>query len=170
MEQFESRLAEITGADMASKEIKRALLDLGLSDNKLDRSDLAKLRQQIRHNLSGLVGPVLADMVVNEQLQIDKTAKVAIADTIQFVEQSLLGSRTELKQMAGALDSLRRFHRQVLHHIVLTSLSWLVYVFFLAGRHLFGWRGLTAVRWTLLAFSLLVLGYLGSKFVLEYLL
>lgn len=62
------------------------------------------------------------------------------------------------------------FQRQVLHHIVLTSMSWCVYVFFLAGRYLFGWRGLTAVRWTLVAFSLLVLGYLGSKFVLEYLL
>jgi ABC-type uncharacterized transport system permease subunit len=62
------------------------------------------------------------------------------------------------------------FDQQVVHHIVLTSLSWLVYVFFLVGRYLFGWRGLTAVRWTLVAFSLLVLGYLGSKFVLEYLL
>jgi len=62
------------------------------------------------------------------------------------------------------------FQRQVLHHIVLTTLSWAVYVFFLGGRHLFGWRGLTAVRWTLVAFSLLVLGYLGSKFVMEYLI
>ena len=62
------------------------------------------------------------------------------------------------------------FARQVLHHIVLTSLSWAVYVFFLAGHYLFGWRGLTAVRWSLVAFSLLLLGYLGSKFVMEYLL
>jgi len=29
---------------------------------------------------------------------------------------------------------------------------------------------LTAVRWTLVAFSLLLLGYLGSKFVMEFLL
>ena len=62
------------------------------------------------------------------------------------------------------------FARQVLHHIVLTSLSWCVYVFFLTGHYLFGWRGLTAVRWSLVAFSLLLLGYLGSKFVMEYLL
>ncbi len=62
------------------------------------------------------------------------------------------------------------FARQVLHHIVLTSLSWCLYVAFLVGHHLFGWRGLTAVRWTLVAFGLLVLGYLGSKFVLEYVL
>ncbi len=62
------------------------------------------------------------------------------------------------------------FSRQVMHHIVLTSLSWLIYVVFLGGRYLFGWRGLTAVRWTLVAFSLLLLGYLGSKFVMEFLL
>ena len=123
VEQFESRLAEITGADMAAKEIKLALADLGLAEQQLDRSDLAKLRQQIRHNLSGLIGPVLADMVVNEQLQVDKSAKVAIADTIQFVEQSLQGSRTELKQITGALDSLRRFHRQVLHDLPLAVVT-----------------------------------------------
>ena len=72
--------------------------------------------------------------------------------------------------LSGYLFFENIFDRQVVHHIVLTSLSWVVYVFFLAGRYLFGWRGLTAVRWTLVAFSLLVLGYLGSKFVLEYLL
>ena len=62
------------------------------------------------------------------------------------------------------------FAQQVAHHIVITSLSWLVYVTFLVGRYMFGWRGLTAVRWTLVAFSLLVIGYLGSKLVLEYIL
>lgn len=72
--------------------------------------------------------------------------------------------------LSGYLFFENIFDRQVVHHIVLTSLSWLVYAFFLIGRYLFGWRGLTAVRWTLVAFSLLVLGYLGSKFVLEYLL
>ncbi|MEM9623151.1 MAG: cytochrome c biogenesis protein CcsA [Pseudomonadota bacterium] len=61
------------------------------------------------------------------------------------------------------------FAQQVVHHTVLTSLSWLVYAFFLGGRYLFGWRGLTTVRWTLVAFALLLLGYFGSKFVLEYL-
>lgn len=60
--------------------------------------------------------------------------------------------------------------QQVAHHFVLTTASWLTYVVFLGGRYLFGWRGLTAVRWTTTAFVLLLLGYLGSKFVLEYLL
>ena len=59
---------------------------------------------------------------------------------------------------------------QVAHHFVLTSASWVTYVAFLTGHYLFGWRGLTAVRWTTTAFIFLLLGYLGSKFVLEYLL
>ena len=61
-------------------------------------------------------------------------------------------------------------NQRLTHHTVLTSLSWLVYAGFLVGHHIFGWRGVTAVRWNLAAFTLLVLGYFGSKFVLEYLL
>lgn len=62
------------------------------------------------------------------------------------------------------------FARQVLHHVVLTSLAWLVYLVFLSGHYLYGWRGMTSVKWSLSGFSLLLLGYLGSKFVVEYLL
>ncbi len=62
------------------------------------------------------------------------------------------------------------FVQNVAHHIIITSLSWIVYALFLGGRYVLGWRGLTAVRWTLVAFALLVIGYLGSKFVLEYIL
>ena len=62
------------------------------------------------------------------------------------------------------------FGQRLVHHTILTTLSWLVYAGFLAGHHFFGWRGVTGVRWNLAAFTLLLLGYLGSKFVLEYLL
>ncbi len=72
--------------------------------------------------------------------------------------------------ISGFLFLEDMFAQNVSHHIVITSLSWLVYAFFLTGRYAFGWRGLTAVRWTLVAFTLLVVGYLGSKFVLEYIL
>jgi ABC-type uncharacterized transport system permease subunit len=56
------------------------------------------------------------------------------------------------------------------HHIVLSIIAWAIFGTLLAGRRLYGWRGRTAVRWTLAGFSLLVLGYFGSKFVLEVLL
>jgi ABC-type uncharacterized transport system permease subunit len=56
------------------------------------------------------------------------------------------------------------------HHIVLAALAWAVYALLLFGRWRFGWRGRTAVRWTLGGFSLLVLGFFGTKFVLEVIL
>jgi len=62
------------------------------------------------------------------------------------------------------------FAQRVVHHTLLTIASWLTYTTLLAGHHFFGWRGSVAVRWTLIAFTLLLLGYLGSKFVIEVLL
>jgi ABC-type uncharacterized transport system permease subunit len=62
------------------------------------------------------------------------------------------------------------FAQHVVHHTVLALASWAVYAVLLAGRHFFGWRSTTATYWTLIAFALLVLGYFGSKFVLEVLL
>jgi ABC-type uncharacterized transport system permease subunit len=56
------------------------------------------------------------------------------------------------------------------HHILLSALGWVVYGVLLLGRWRLGWRGRVAVRWTLVGFGLLVLGYFGSKFVLEVLL
>jgi ABC-type uncharacterized transport system permease subunit len=40
----------------------------------------------------------------------------------------------------------------------------------LAGRARYGWRGRTATRFTLGGFVLLVLAYVGSRFVLEVVL
>jgi len=72
--------------------------------------------------------------------------------------------------LSGFLFMEDVFARQVLHHLVLTSLAWLVYVIFLSGHYLYGWRGMTSVKWSLTGFTLLLLGYLGRKFVVEYLL
>jgi len=66
------------------------------------------------------------------------------------------------------LDDL--FAQQVVHHTVLTMASWLLYTGLLVGHYVFGWRSYTATYGTLVAFGLLLLGYFGSKFVLEVLL
>ena len=47
---------------------------------------------------------------------------------------------------------------------------WLIYATLLWGRHQLGWRGKTAIKWTIAGFSLLILAYFGSKFVLEFVL
>ncbi len=56
------------------------------------------------------------------------------------------------------------------HKTVFGVLSWIIFALLLGGRHVYGWRGRVAVRWTLTGFLMLVLAYLGSKFVLEVIL
>ena len=56
------------------------------------------------------------------------------------------------------------------HKTVFAILSWLTFGLLLAGRLLYGWRGRTALRWTLSGFVMLLLAYVGSRFVLEVLL
>lgn len=56
------------------------------------------------------------------------------------------------------------------HKTVFGVISWLIFGALLAGRLVYGWRGRTAVRWTLAGFFALVLAYIGSKFVLEVIL
>jgi len=56
------------------------------------------------------------------------------------------------------------------HKTVFTIASWLVFAALLGGRLVFGWRGRTALRWTFAGFLMLLLAYVGSRFVLEVVL
>ena len=60
--------------------------------------------------------------------------------------------------------------QHLIHKTVLSVLSWLAFGALLLGRWRYGWRGATAVRWTLAAMALLLLAFFGSKFVLELML
>jgi ABC-type uncharacterized transport system permease subunit len=60
--------------------------------------------------------------------------------------------------------------RGIVHHTVLSLVSWVIFAALLTGHHVLGWRGVTATRWTLAGFGFLALAYFGSKFVLEVLL
>ena len=55
----------------------------------------------------------------------------------------------------------------LIHHTVITLAAWAVFSILLWGRYKLGWRGAVASRWTLAGFMLLLLGYFGSKIVLE---
>lgn len=71
--------------------------------------------------------------------------------------------------ISGALFIENLFAQHLAHKTVFSLLSWMVFAGLLIGRHLKGWRGATASRWTLSGCLLLTLGYFGSKFVLEFL-
>lgn len=121
--EFEQQLSHIVGSEIAHDEVNRALADLGLVPGEVSQADLTRLRAQIDRNLSGLVGPMLSRMIVNEHLQIDRATQTALADTIQFVGHSQEKSRSELRGVSSELDSLRRFHFQVLQDLPLGVIS-----------------------------------------------
>ncbi|MFA5626654.1 MAG: ATP-binding protein [Thiohalomonadaceae bacterium] len=113
-QQFKEQLAQITGPEMAEREVSQALTDLGLAPNEERQIELRRLRDRIERNLSGLMGPLLARMIVDERLRTDSSTRNALAASVSFVEQRLEESRTQLRGLAGELDNLRRYHRQVL--------------------------------------------------------
>jgi len=59
---------------------------------------------------------------------------------------------------------------QVTYKTVFAAFSWVIFGGLLFGNRRFGWRGKLAVRWTLIGFVLLLLSYVGSKFVSEIIL
>lgn len=56
------------------------------------------------------------------------------------------------------------------HKAVFSVLSWLTFAALLGGRMRFGWRGRSAVRVLYAGAALLLLAYVGSRFVLEVIL
>jgi ABC-type uncharacterized transport system permease subunit len=74
--------------------------------------------------------------------------------------------------VSGMLFSEEIFDKplQLNHKTVFSIASWLIYAWLLFGRFKYGWRGKTATRWTLIGFVLLLLAYIGSRFVLHVVL
>ncbi|QDQ26348.1 cytochrome C biogenesis protein [Chitinimonas arctica] len=69
----------------------------------------------------------------------------------------------------GAIFAEELFgHSLILNHKIVFSLAaWTVFGALLWGRQTRGWRGRIAVNWTLAGFTLLLLAYIGSRFVLD---
>jgi len=74
--------------------------------------------------------------------------------------------------ISGFLFSEELFGKPVTltHKNVFSVAGWLTFAALLFGRWRYGWRGRAALKWIVAGTILLVLGYLGSKFVLEVLL
>jgi ABC-type uncharacterized transport system permease subunit len=62
------------------------------------------------------------------------------------------------------------FAQHLVHKTVLSTLAWIVFGALLVGRFRYGWRGRTAIIWTLGGFVILILAYFGTKAALELIL
>jgi Na+/proline symporter/nitrogen-specific signal transduction histidine kinase len=112
--QFTKQLAQMLGHEAAHREVEQALRDLSLPHTETRPSQLRRLRERIERNLSGLLGPQLAHMIINRRLQLDVHTQTALADSMRFIEDQLEHSRTRLRGLSADLDNLRRYHRQIL--------------------------------------------------------
>jgi ABC-type uncharacterized transport system permease subunit len=77
-----------------------------------------------------------------------------------------------LTMLSGIVFSEELFGKPLTwtHKVVFSVLGWLVFGALLVGRYRYGWRGKVALRWILVGSVLLLLAYIGSKFVLEAIL
>lgn len=114
--------------------------------------------------------------IQDKQLRTHKRGLMNALPPLQTMESllfSLIGTGFVLLSLAilsGFLTLDDLFAQHVAHKTVLTLAAWTVFAALLAGRHWLGWRGPTAIRFTLWGFALLLLGFYGSKVVLEVIL
>jgi ABC-type uncharacterized transport system permease subunit len=66
------------------------------------------------------------------------------------------------------LDNM--FAQHLVHKTILSIAAWIVFATLLWGRFQRGWRGQTALIWTLSGFVVLMLAYFGSKAAIELIL
>jgi ABC-type uncharacterized transport system permease subunit len=73
---------------------------------------------------------------------------------------------------SGLLFSEELFGRafRLDHKTVFALISWAMFGGILAGRVFRGWRGKVALRWVIASFGILLLAYVGSRFVIEVVL
>lgn len=75
-----------------------------------------------------------------------------------------------LSLITGMIYLEDMFAQHLVHKTLLSIIAWVVFATLLCGRWRFGWRGRIAIRWTLSGFFVLLLAYIGSKWVVEIIL
>jgi len=92
-------------------------------------------------------------------------------DALEKIMFRLIGAGFGLLTLAlltGFVFVTNLFTQNLVQKTVLSLIAWLLFGVLLIGRLRFGWRGRSAVRWTLSGFAILAVAYFGVKFVLEY--
>jgi signal transduction histidine kinase/Na+/proline symporter len=108
--ELEQRIASRLGTDTARNEVARALRELNIQHDEDRTWSLLFLTERVERNLSGLLGPEPARVVLASADASDDAALPMEA----LVEAQLEHSQGDLQGLAAELDALRRLHRQVL--------------------------------------------------------
>lgn len=109
-----------------------------------------------RHRLNSPITSILPPLQSMERLMFEWLMIGFVLLTVAIVTGTLY------------VDNLLAQH--LIHKTVLTLISWLFFATLLFGHFYLGWRGQRASRLIYLGFGFLLVAFMGSKFVLEYLL
>ncbi len=115
--QFTQQLEQVMGPSAAEKEVRSALAEMQLDWQESRPTELRLLRERIELNLSGLLGPTLARLIVNDRLQLHVETHAALSDSFKRLEMRLENSRNRLRGAERELDEMRRYHRDVLQEL-----------------------------------------------------
>lgn len=110
-------LSKPLGRYVAEREVYQALNDLQLPSYEDRPYALRRLRARLEANLSGLMGPTVANDIVSRYLPFKENA--VLSEDIYQIEQRLEGFHDRLSGLAGELDNLRRYHRLTLERLPL---------------------------------------------------
>lgn len=122
-EEFKHQLAKPLGRAVAQREVDRALVQLRLPSVEYRPYQLRRLRDQIEVNLSGLMGPSVAQDIVKHHLGFKPQAGRGSGQDIHYIEKALGDYQSQLTGLAGELDNLRRHYRQTLQNLPIAACS-----------------------------------------------
>jgi ABC-type uncharacterized transport system permease subunit len=113
-------------------------------------------------------------VILDRRLRMRRIADLSSAlpplDALEKVMFRLVAAGFGLLTLAlitGFVFVTNLFTQNLVQKTVLSLIAWVIFGVLLIGRLRFGWRGRSAVRWTLSGFGILAVAYFGVKFVLE---
>ena len=115
-------------------------------------------------------------LYIDRQLRISPANLSPLFGSLQSIERYLLQLLTSgfifmtLSLILVSVLPSETTQAQVLHKVILTLISWFILAILIFGYYLRGWRGVFAAKWTLIGVFLLMLGYFGSKLVIEFII
>jgi ABC-type uncharacterized transport system permease subunit len=113
---------------------------------------------------------VILDRRLRTRRIVDLSSALPPLDALEKIMFRLVAAGFGLLTLAlitGFVFVTNFFTQNLVQKTVLSLIAWLVFGVLLIGRLRFGWRGRSAVRWTLSGFGILAAAYFGVKFVLE---
>jgi len=154
---FAGRPVEVEGSEF-KLHLALAMIAYSLFVIAVLHAFLMAIVERHLHHKQAAVPAGLPPLLTLEQLLFRTIGVAFLFLTLTLVTGMIL---TDVK-----FGRLLRFN----HETVFAVLAWLTFAGLLLGRYAWGWRGRTAVRWTLTGFVMILLANVGTAFVLEVIL